>query len=114
LVWVGLAHARSPHHTHAHAHSSPPHPHIHTRTSTGYISFSLYIWHISVIFSLGCWTFNKLYVEQSKSYAHAVGGAAGATLAVVIPVAYVATKAFDEPSVDEKNRVHRTLRRAET
>ena len=83
---------------------------------------------MTVLFSLGSWTFVRLYLDQSASYAHAVGAAAGAVLVVAVAVAYAATKAFDEPSVkfakwvfeslftpyDERNPTHCALRRAET
>lgn len=86
------------------------------------------MWHLTVIFSLGSWTFSRLYLDQNRSYAHAVGAAAGASLVVAIAVAFAATKIFDEPSVtfakwvvdslftpyDEGKRVHRALRKAET
>jgi peptidoglycan/LPS O-acetylase OafA/YrhL len=100
----------------------------HSHPRAGCISFSLYLWHLTVLFSLGSWTFVRLYLERHTSYAYAVGAAGGVVLVVAIAVAYVATKAFDEPSVkfakwvvdslftpfDEGNTVHRFLRRVET
>ena len=93
----------------------------------GHISFSLYIWHLTIIFSLGSFTFYALYVKKQWAYGEAVGAAAAAVLTAAIFVAYVATKLFDEPAIDftkwmfkalftpkdDKIRVHRALRRLE-
>lgn len=71
---------------------------LHSAT-TGKISFSLYLWHMTVLFSIGCYTFYALFTQHNASYTTAALVAAGATVAVSVVVAVLATKVFDEPSV---------------
>jgi peptidoglycan/LPS O-acetylase OafA/YrhL len=63
----------------------------------GYISFSLYLLHVPVIGSVGCFTFLKLL--GTTSYGNAVAGAFAMTIIVTVAAAYVMTKLIDDKGV---------------